>query len=148
MTLISALNYFQAEALETARLFMTKNIESKDKAIILISDLDYDRDQWGGAIKEITRISLANINMYVIATGQGKERAGNLPQLSNLKIFDSKDQEGIEYIYEELSVMQISPIREEEGFLKESLIPLLVFTSLGTIFISLVLSETRFRKIP
>jgi hypothetical protein len=65
-----------------------------------------------------------------------------------LKIVDINDTDGIDQIYEEMSAMQNSLIREEESFLKESLIPFLILPALGMIILCLVLVETRFRKIP
>lgn len=139
-------------ALAKARLFFADNIKGEDKAIVLISDLDVDSGEWSRMVGEMTRISLAGINLYIIATGAGKEREVDIPQMSGLKIVDIivdiEDKYGIDQICGEISAMQISPIREEEGLLKKSLIPFLILPALGVISLCLILGETRFRKIP
>jgi hypothetical protein len=137
-----------AEALAKAYLFFTENIKGEDKAIVLISDLDVNSTELSSVIEEMTRISLADINLYIIATGKGKQNAADIPQMPGLKIVDANDKYGIDQIYGEISAMQISPISEEEGLLKKSLIPFLILPALGVIFLCLILSETRFQKIP
>ena len=136
------------EALEKARLFLTENIEGKDKAIILISDLNVIGQEKLDMAEEITMISLAGINLYIIATGEEEQRVVDIPQMSGLKIVDMDDKEGINQICEEIYAMQTSPIREEESLLVKSLIPFLILPALGIIVFCLILGETRFRKIP
>jgi hypothetical protein len=137
-----------AEALAKARLFFADNIEDKGKAIVLISDLNYDCGAFSDMIEEIGRDLLAGINVYVIYTLGEIEAVATIPQMSGLKIIAINDKYGIDQIYKEMSAMQRSPIKEEGGLLKESLIPFLILPALGMIILCLILSETRFRKIP
>ncbi len=141
-----------AEALVKAREFLTDNIEDKaDKAIILISDLEADLDAMLRMAEEIEKDILAGIKVYVIVVGQAKTGAayvGSQSQTEGLKIVNMNDGYGIDQICEEISAMQISPIREEEVLLKKSLIPFLIAPALGVFSLCLILGETRFRKIP
>jgi hypothetical protein len=136
------------EGLEKARLFLTDNIKGEDKAIVLVSDLDVDSQMWSKTVEEMTRISLAGINLYVITTGEEKQGAFDIPQMPGLKIVGVDDKNGIDNMCAEISAMKMSPIREEEGLSQKSLIPFLILPALGVIYICLVLGETRFRKIP
>jgi hypothetical protein len=137
-----------ADALAKARLFFADNIKGDDKAIVLISDFNFDRLGLLEMIEEMERVLLAGINIYMIYVGGGELGAVDIPQMPGLKIVDINDTDGIDQIYEEMSAMQNSLIREEESFLKESLIPFLILPALGMIILCLVLVETRFRKIP
>lgn len=138
-----------AEALAKARQFLTDNIENKaDKAIVLIYDLQTDLKAMLEMAEEMDRISLAGINLYIITIGAEKRGAVAIPQMPGLKIVDINDKYGIDQICEEISAMQSSPVREEEGLLKKSLIPFLLLPALGLITLCLLLGETRFRKIP
>ena len=138
-----------AEALAKARQFLADNMENEaDRAIVLIYDMQTDLKAMLEMAEEMDRISLAGINLYVITIGAEKRGAVALPQMSGLKIVDIDDKEGIDQICEEISAMQSSPVREEEGLLKKSLIPLLILPALALITLSLLLGETRFRKIP
>jgi hypothetical protein len=135
------------KALEKARLFLTDHIKGEDKAIVLISDLSVFGQVRLDMTAEMTRISLADINLYIVFTGE-EQSVLDIPQLSGLKIVDINDKEGLDQMCEEISAMQISPIREEEGLLQKSLIPFLILPALGVIVLCLILGETRFRKIP
>lgn len=138
-----------AEALAKARQFLTDNIENKaDKAIVLIYDMQTDLKAMLEMAEEMDRISLAGINLYIITIGAEKRGTVAIPQMSGLKIVDINDKYGIDQICEEISAMQSSPVREEEGLLKKSLIPFLILPALGLITLCLLLGETRFRKIP
>jgi len=137
-----------AEALRKAYVFLTENIEGDDKAIILISDLYVASGEWPSIVTEMNIISLANINLYIIATKDGKKNETYIPEISGLKIVDLQDKGGIDQICEEISAMQMSLIREEEGLSEKSLTPFLALLTLGLIVFSLVLDETRYRKIP
>ncbi|MFC2026537.1 VWA domain-containing protein [Chloroflexota bacterium] len=136
-----------AEALKKARLFFSDNIEGEDKAIVLISDFNIDPKLALEMVEEIERDLLAGINLYLVTTG-GEQIMVTIPQMSGLKIVDINDKYGIDKMYEELSAMQSTVIREKEGLLKETLIPFLILPALGIISLCLILSETHFRKIP
>jgi len=136
------------EALARARQFLTENIKGEDKAIVFISDLNVSGQTRLDIAEEMTRVSLAGINLYIIATGEEQRRAVEIPQMSGLKAVDMDDKDAIDQICEEIYEMQISPIREEEGLLEKSLIPFLILPALGIIGLCLALGETRFRKIP
>jgi len=138
-----------AEALAKARQFLADNIETEaDKAIVLIYDMQTDLKAMLEMAEEMDRILRAGINVYIIAIGAEERGAVAIPQMSGLKVVDVDDKEGIDQICEEISAMQSSPVREEEGLLKNSLIPLLILPALALITLSLLLGETRFRKIP
>ena len=120
-----------AEALMTARLFLTDNIEDEaDKAIVLITDLECDIEAMLRMDEEMERVLSAGINLYEVVIGAEEQGA----------VMDQ--------ICKELSEMQSSLIMEEEVLLKKSLIPFLIPPALGLITLCLILGETRFRKIP
>jgi len=138
-----------AEALAKARQFLADNIENEaDRAIVLIYDMQTDLKAMLEMAEEMDRISLAGINLYVITIGAEKRGAIAIPQMSGLTIVDIDDKDGIDRICEEISAMQSSPVREEEGLLKKSLIPFFIVPALGLITLCLLLGETRFRHIP
>ena len=58
------------------------------------------------------------------------------------------DIEGINQICEEIAETRLALIREDEGLEKNSLMPYLVLPALGIVGLCLILSETRFQKIP
>jgi hypothetical protein len=134
-----------AKALVKAQLFLADKIKGDDKTIILISDMDVASSDWKNIVDELTSISLAGMNTYIVGTGLGTQWAANIPQISGLKIMDVT---GIDQICAEISAMQISPIREEEGLLKKSMIQFFILPALGVITLCLILGATRFRKIP
>jgi hypothetical protein len=136
------------DALKTARFFITNNLAGINTAIILISDLDFTKDQWREAILELVLISLDDIDTYVIATGNGFAFKNNFPELSNLKVFDSMESDSIHWIYKELALMKLVPIMEEEDFEKKSIVPFFTIPALIMIIVCIILSETLFRKIP
>jgi hypothetical protein len=137
------------EALIKARQFLTDKIKGEDKTIVLISDMDVNASETKKIVEELNNISLAGINTYIIAPGIGILWEKNVPQISGLKFFtDITDNDNIEQIYSEISATQMSVIREEEGLLKKSLIPFLMIPALIVISLCLILSETRFLKIP
>lgn len=136
------------EALIKARQFLTEYIKGEEKAIVFISDLNVSGNVRLDIAEEMTRISLAGITLYIIATGEEQNRQVEIPQMSGLNVVDMDDKDAIDRICEEIYEMQISPIREEIGLLEKSLIPFLILPALGIIGLCLVLSETRFRKIP
>ena len=141
-----------AEALAKARQFFVDNIEGKaDKAIVLITDLEVDAWAMSKMVKEIERDILAGIKVYVIAIGEGKVAAylaTYQSQFEGLQMVYMYDRDGINQICKEISAMQISTVREEEVLSKKSLIPFLILPALGVITLSMILGETRLRKIP
>ena len=138
------------EALAKAREFLTDNIaDEADKAIVLISDLEADLEAILRMGEEMERVIAAGIKIYAIVIGEEKQEAVDVPRIiEGVKMVDMYDRDGIDQICEEISAMQISSIREEEGLLKKSLIPFLILPALGVISLCLILGETRFRKIP
>jgi len=148
-------------ALAKARQFLTDNINGGCKAIILISDMDTGHQEWRKIVEEMTQMSLEGITPYMItpydadtitkmseSSGSRGGAGVDLSQVSELKIVAMDDKDGINQICEEISTMQMSLIREDEGLLKKSLIPFLIIPALGVISLCLILGETRFRKIP
>jgi hypothetical protein len=140
------------EAMLRARQFFTDHVKGRDKAIVLISDLDVDFLTLIGISEEADKDLLAGIKVYVILVGGEEQTAANRgarqAQAQGLRIVGMYDKESIDQICEELSQMQSSPMEEEEVLSKKSLIPFLVSPMLGLIALCLILSETGFRKIP
>ena len=136
------------QALVKAREFLTNNINGDGKAIVFISDLNVSGQEGINLTQEITRISLAGINLYILATGEEGQRTAEIPQVSGVKVIGMNDKGGIDLMCQEICAMQMSPIREEETETKKSLIPFLVLPAVLIIGLCLVLSETRFQKIP
>ena len=122
-----------------------------DKAIILISDLEADPGPLAEMADAIERARWDGINIYVILierpSAYGRP-APPVPQLKVLEIVSMNDREGIDQICKDIAAMQNCVIREEETSTKKSLVPVLVPAILGLMVLCLILSETRFRKIP
>ena len=138
-----------AEALTKARKFLTENVQGPDKAIILISDLNGDLQAMVTMGVEMETELYAGIKIYVIVITEDSKIPTNVPsQLEGVKLVEMNDKAGIDAIVQDLSVMQNSPLRQEEVVQKQSLIPFVVLPGLALILAALVLSETRFRKIP
>ena len=141
------------EALVRARTFLTDNVEGKDKAIVLISDLDVDFEALVGITEEMQKDLMAGIKVYLILIGDGGQGGAYWnPRQSEvregLKIVSMHDTAQIDQICAELSEMESSPLVEEEVLLKKSLIPFLGWPILGLCLLCLILSETRFRRVP
>jgi hypothetical protein len=141
-------------ALEMAHEFMSENIDGGG-AIILISDMDTSSKEWRTIVEEMTTMSLEGIMPYIIAPSGPEEiakkaqRQGiDLSLVSELQVVAMDDDEGIDDICSEIATMKMSLIREEEGLLKKSMVPYFVIPVLALFVLCLVLSETRFRKIP
>jgi hypothetical protein len=141
-------------ALEMAHKFMNENIDGGG-AIILISDMDTSSKEWRSIVSEMTAMTLEGIMPYIIAPSGPEEiakkaqRQGvDLSLVSELRIVAMDDDEGIDNICKEIATMKMSLIREEEGILKKSMVPYFVIPALVLFSLCLVLSETRFRKIP
>lgn len=140
-----------AEALAKAREFLMANtVKGADKAILLISDLHVNADEMLRMAEEIEREIMSGIKVYIIFTGGGKagESAGPVSQREGLTTVEMSDEHGIDQVCKEISEMELSAIREEAVPTKRSLSPLLVGPAMGIIGLCLVLTETRFRKIP
>lgn len=137
------------EALAKAHGFFSENIKPKDKAIVLISDLEADPEAAVEMADEIERARWAGIKIYVIII-ERKAVYGRPPppQIKAVNMVGMNDKDGINQICEEIAAMERSPIREEEILSRKSLIPFLIPPILGLITLCLILSETRFRKIP
>lgn len=140
-----------AEALAKARRFFSENVEAKDKAILLISDLYGDLEAMVEMAEEMEADLWVGIKVYVIVMRE-EQSAGSTgpsgPQIEEVKWVGMNDKYGIDQICEEIGAMESSPMGEEEILLRKSLIPFLIPPILGLIALCLILSETRFRKIP
>jgi hypothetical protein len=136
------------EALEKARKFIIDNINSNDRAIILVSDLNVTGSSRLDLIKEMVKVSLSDINLYIVATGGSDQRITDIPEIPNLKIVGMADKTSLDEICREISSTHMSPIREEENILKSDLTPIFILPALVLISFYLILSETRYRKIP
>lgn len=139
-----------ADALARARVFLTQNVLGKDKAIVLISDLQADTEAMLRTAEEMERETAMEIKVYVIViTADGQKPAdAALSAGDQVKMVEMNDKAGIDGIVDEISKMQNSPIRREQVAQKQSVIPHLVFPALVLILGGLALTETRFRKIP
>jgi hypothetical protein len=144
------------EALAKAHRFLEESFPhprgaEPDKAIVLVSDLDTDDEAALEMADEIERARWAGIKIYVILierqTAYGFP-SSPLPAIKVVDMVEMNDEEGIDRICEEIATLPNSPIREEETLARKSLIPFLVPAILGLIVLCLILSETRFRKIP
>jgi hypothetical protein len=140
-----------AEALAKARRFF-ENVEAEDKAIILISDLDHDLEATMQMAEETERVILAGIRMYVIVIErEGRwavERRPSQSDMQGVTMVGMNDEYGLDQICREIAAMESSPIVEEEILVKKSLVPFLIAPVLGLLTLCVVLSETRFLKIP
>jgi hypothetical protein len=145
-----------AEALGNAHGFLSDNFPQQrgtepDKAIILISDLEAAPGPLAEMADEIERARWAGINIYVILIDRQSDYERTpppIPLMKVLQIVNMNDREGINQICKDIAAMQNSVIREEEISSEKSLAPVLVPSILGVIALCLILSETRFRKIP
>jgi hypothetical protein len=138
-----------ATALAKARKFLTDNVQGKDKAIVLISDLTGDLQAMVATAEEMERDFYAGIKIYVIVITPDNKIPTNAPtRLEGVEMVEMNDKAGIDQIVKEISDMQNSPIRQEEVVQKQSLIPFVILPGLALILAALVLTETRFRKIP
>jgi hypothetical protein len=141
-----------AAALARAHRFFSENIVAKDKAILLISDLKGDRDAMEETADEMERALRAGIKIYVIIIESEKQgmvgARPRLPEIRGVKIAGMNDEYGIVEICQAIAAMELSQIREDEILLRKSLIPFLIPPILGLVVLCLILSETRFRKIP
>jgi hypothetical protein len=137
-----------AEALAKARTFIAQNVQGPDKAIVLISDLNGDLQALTAMVEELERDLSAGIKIYVIIITDDNQKPALPVQVAGVEMVEMNDKAGIDQIVKELSTMQPSPLRQEESVQKQSLIPVVVLPGLALILAALVLSETRFRKIP
>jgi len=143
-----------AAALALARRFLSDKIKAKDKALILISDLQESPSATAETTQELEKILKAGVKVYIIFMSQ--ERLANIGeeprpipiQLQGLDIVEMDDRYGISRIRREIASMASSPIKEEAVLSRTSLISYLVPPILGLVTLCLVLSETCFRRIP
>jgi hypothetical protein len=143
-----------AEALGLARRFFSDKVKAKDKALVLISDLQESPSATAETTQELEKIMKAGIKVYVIVMFQESfGNVGDAPhpipiQLQGLKIVEMDDRDGISQIRLEIASMASSPIKEEAVLSRTSLIPYLVPPILGLVVLCLVFSETCLRRIP
>lgn len=137
-----------AEALAKARQFLAKNVSGKDKAIVLISDLDADLAAMVATAEELEIESYAGIRTYVILITADDKKPALPVQNQAFRIIEMNDAAGIDRMVQELAEMQSSPLREEAVVQKQSLIPYFALPALGLVAFALVLTETRLRKVP
>ena len=143
-----------SDALAQAREYMTKKIKGGDMAIILITDMEVSHGEAQKIVTEINTMAIEGIKTYIIAPdasiqiAQRRIASSSIEETTTFNAVGMDDLEGINRICEEIAEMEMSLIREDEGLVKNSLIPYLILSSLGIIGLCLVLSETRFQKIP
>lgn len=138
-----------ADALAAANKFMSQNTEvGVDKAIILISDLDYNANDMPEIEKTINAILANGIKLYIISTTGNEKTMAKMPQSESVTIMSSYDSESIDKMYKNLTSMKTSVIRTNETLVKSSVIPGIMLPVIGLFLLCLVLGETRFRKVP
>ena len=138
-----------ADALAAANKFMSQNTEvGVDKAIILISDLDYNANDMPEIEKTINAILANGIKLYIISTTGNEKTMAKMPQSESVTIMSSYDSESIDKMYKSLTSMKTSVIRTNETLVKSSVIPGIMLPVIGLFLLCLVLGETRFRKVP
>lgn len=141
-----------AEALFNVRMYFSEKVKTQNKTIILISDLVDDFDSVAYEMKQVLE---DGINLYVIAISEYPNLAYINIQALKVRIGSNspkmvwhKDTEGIDKISEEISKMESSVTGEVEILSQRSLLPFILPAILGLIILSVILSETIFRKIP
>jgi hypothetical protein len=137
-----------AEALVEARQFLTDHVAGKDKAIVLISDLDGDLEAMLQMSEEMEREVLAGIRVYVIAITSEKKTAVKPAKIDGVEFVAMDDSAGIDRVLREISEMQSAPLRQEIVPQKHSLIPYFALPGLGLVLFAVWLTENRFCKIP
>ncbi len=137
-----------ADALAAANKFMSENTTGEDKAIILISDLDYNANDLPEIEENITVIRENGIKLYIISTTGNESTMAKMPKPDGVTVMSSYDAESIDAMYQELTSMNPSIIRADESLIKTSLIPVIMLPAMGLFFLCLILNETRFRKVP
>jgi hypothetical protein len=143
-----------AEALTLGRRFLSDKVKAKDKALVLISDLQESPSALAETTAELEKILKAGIKVYVVVLFQESWwNMNNDPlsipiQLRGLDIVGMNDRQGISRMRREIASMTSSSIREDAVLSRTSLIPHLVLPILGLVALCLVLSETCFRRIP
>ncbi len=138
-----------AIALAKARYFLTETVQGRDKAIVLISDLNGDLAAMVELAEEMERLNYAGIKLYIIIITADDKIPANLPSpVDGVRMVEMNDVAGVNEIVRDISYMQNSPLRQEEVVQKASLIPYFALPALAFVVAALVLTETRFRKIP
>ena len=137
-----------ADALAAANKFMSENTTGEDKAIILISDLDYNANDLPEIEKNISAIRENGIKLYIISTTGNESTMAKMPQPDGVTVMSSYDAESIDAMYQELTSMNTSIIRTDDSLIKTSLIPFIMLPVMGLFFFCLILNETRYRKVP
>lgn len=137
-------------ALAKARFFLSEKIQAKEKAIVLISDLHSDLEGLIEMAEEMESALWAGIKVYVIVIGGERGLAYWAPRRTQkeVRVVGMYDEYGIDQICAEISAMESSLIGEQEILSRVSLVPFLIPPVLGLITLCLILSGTRFRKIP
>jgi hypothetical protein len=143
-----------ASALTLGLRFLSDRVKAKDKALVLISDLQESPSAIAETTQQLEKILKAGIKIYVVVLFQESWwNMSNGPlsipiQMQGLDIVGMNDRQGISRIRREIASMASSPIREDAVLSRISLIPHLVLPILGLVALCMVLSETCFRRIP
>jgi hypothetical protein len=143
-----------ASALALARRFLSDKVKAKDKALVLISDLQESPSAIAETTQELEKLLKAGIKVYVVVMFQENwwnmnNNLSSVPiQLQGLDMVGMNDRHGISRIRREIASMTSSQMREEAVLSRTSLIPHLILPILGLVALCLFLSETCFRRIP
>ncbi len=141
-----------ADALGTARRYLTEHAASGDKAILLISDMQGDLEAMVAMAEEMENCQCAGIKLYAIVIGLDSERAIGRrtppPQVDGVMMVEMNDQPGIEALCRELVAMRDSPVNSEETPVRKNVTPFLAAASLGLAMLCVGLSEGCWRRIP
>ena len=143
-----------AEALGLARRFLSDKVKAKEKALVLISDLQESPSALAETKEELEKILKAGIKVHLVVMFQETwwnriNGSFSIPiELQGLDVVGMNDRQGISRIRREIASMASSPIREDAVLSRTSLIPYLTLPILGLVALCMVLSETCFRRIP
>jgi hypothetical protein len=143
-----------ASALALGRRFLSDKVKAKEKALVVISDVQESPSAIAETTEELEKMITAGIKVYIVVLFQESwwnMNSGPLSipiQLQGLDVVGMNDRQGISRIRREIASMTSSPIREDAVLSRTSLIPHLVLPILGLVALCLVLSETCFRRIP
>ena len=141
-----------AGALALARSFLTANVETGGKAILLISDMQGDLEAMVAMAEEMENCTHVGIKVYAVII-QGDDAVASSkrvspPSVVGVMMVDMNDKWGIDQLCREMAALEDSPVSEEVTPVTRNVTSWLAAAALGLVVLSLVLSESRFRKIP
>jgi hypothetical protein len=141
-----------ADALIAARHFLAANAGEGEKAILLVSDLQGDLEAIVATAEQLENCLYAGIKVYVIMIGDQTRRTRlnpvPLPDVEGVMMVERTDKAGVDRLANELAQLPDSPVSIEAKPVRRNVTPWLAGSVLGLLLLTLILSETRFRKLP